>query len=232
MIPTQQSKFNFLILNISTRFKTIVRIEIKIKSLCFVSLKMDIPIGIDLGTTNTCAAIWCDGKAIILSEMPSCVSFTENGYHVGQNSGIHRTNTIVDAKRLIGQNFKTAANFAKYWPFVVVDDGSGIPQYEVECQHEMKYLYAEQISALVLKKVKEDVEIRTRQRIENVVITVPAYFNETQRESTRIAASLAGLSVLKIITEPAAAALAYGTRIEVINEHNVLIYDIGKPNSL
>lgn len=194
-------------------------------------------IGIDLGTTNTCLAIWEKGKAVVLknkagkSTTPSCVSFTPNGYFVGDSaiyqSVAHPQNTIFDAKRLIGRSHGTAKKLAKYWPFNLVNDGQNIPQYEVEYQNEKKNIYPEQISAIVLKKVKDEAESQLGERIENVVITVPAYFNENQRESTKIAAEIAGLNVLKIITEPAAAVLAFGSTIKVIAERNVLVYDIG-----
>lgn len=195
-----------------------------------------ISVGIDLGTTNTCLAYWKEGKAQVMknefaqSTTASCVNFNSYGYSVGYSDirAVDSCNTIFEAKRLIGRNFETATNFANGWPFSVVNDGKSIPQYEVEHLKKKKRFYPEQISAIILKEMKHQAECHLKQPVQNVVITVPAYFDETQRESTKIAADIAGLNALKIISEPAAAALTYGLNTNILEEKNILVYDIGK----
>lgn len=187
-------------------------------------------IGIDLGTTNTCLAVWQNGKVNVIQNSSkqtttlSCVSFGSSGYFVGSLGA----DSIFEAKRIIGKNYVTAKNYAKYWPFDVVDDGNNIPKYEVKIQNQLRQLYPVQISALILKKVKDDAESQLGQKISDAVITVPAYFNDAQREATKDAAFVAGINVLKIINEPAASALAFGYMNKVEDERKVLIYDLGR----
>lgn len=196
----------------------------------------DLAIGIDLGTTNSCAAVWVNGQVkIIKNEMQqtttsSRVTFTKNGYHVGNTSSQNDHNTIYDAKRLMGRDYTTATNLRNslHWPFKFTKDAAENPIYNVECRDAPEMFYPEQISAMILSKLKGDCESYLGHSVKDAVITVPAYFNESQRNDTKLAALVAGLNVLKIITEPAAAALAYGRTNTIDNERNILIYDLGK----
>jgi L1 cell adhesion molecule like protein len=138
-------------------------------------------------------------------------------------------NTIYDAKRLIGRKFSDpiVQRDMKLWPFKVVDDGNDRPQIVVNFKGEEKKFYAEEISAMVLGKMKEIVEAYTGEDAKDVVITVPAYFNDQQRQSTKDAGVIAGLNVLRIINEPTAAAIAYGLDNKSSQERNILIFDFG-----
>lgn len=132
---------------------------------------------------------------------------------------------------MIGHNFKSnvVANFTKHFALDVIDDGKDKPQFSVVCKGGRKNFYPEQISAMILAELKNLSENYLGQPVSNAIITVPAYFNETQRESTKIAGSMAGLNVKKILNEPAAAALAFGHIEHPQKEkQNVLIYDLGK----
>lgn len=191
-----------------------------------------IAIGIDLGTTNTLISVWRDGKAEIIENIPSCVAFGGNGYYVGESAADFAietsSNIIYDNKRVIGQNFTTAKNRLNYLPVAVVNDGKNRPQFDVQLENEPSQFYPVEISALVLKTVKEHAESVLKQCISHCVITVPAYFDDSQRQSTHIAASLAGLTVQKMISEPVAAALAFGIGEKIDRERNILVYDLGK----
>lgn len=194
------------------------------------------PIGIDLGTKNSCIAVWNNGKAEVIqnnqeeSTTPSCISFNRDGYFVGKDAEDQIgscSESIYDIKRIIGLEYATVKNFEKFWSVNFSDDGRGFTKVGVNCGGELKDLYPEQLSAIILMHMKEFAEKKLKERIRNVVITVPAYFNVTQRDATNTAAIMAGLNVLKIISEPAAAALAYGTSVIIEKEKNVLIYDLG-----
>merc|ERR1711976_582816 len=134
------------------------------------------------------------------------------------------TNTIFDAKRLIGRKFDDPVVQAdmKHWPFKVVSD-SGTPKIQVEFKGETKTFAAEEISSMVLSKMKETAEAFVGKDIKDVVVTVPAYFNDSQRQATKDAGAIAGLNVMRIINEPTAAAIAYGLAKKVGAERNVLI---------
>lgn len=194
-------------------------------------------VGIDLGTTNTCVAIWENGKAVVIinssneTTTPSVVSFGSSGFSVGNNSDIGDTtiySEIVYAKSLFGADFNRAKMIANSWPFVLVNDGKNRPKYEVDFKRKKRTFYPEQISALVLRKIKYDAEKQLGRVIKKAVITIPAYFTDAQKQSTRVAAQLAGLEVIKIISEPVAASLAFGHSEKIKKERNVLVYDLGK----
>ncbi len=190
-------------------------------------------IGIDLGTTNSCIAIM-DGsqpKVIENSEgartTPSIVAFTDNERLVGQaakrQAVTNAANTIFGVKRLIGRRFddEDLAKDKKNMPFAVVDGGNGDAWVEVK---DEKYSPS-QISAFILGKMKETAESYLGEEVTQAVITVPAYFNDAQRQATKDAGKIAGLEVLRIINEPTAAALAYG--LDKDESHTIAVYDLG-----
>lgn len=137
-------------------------------------------------------------------------------------------NTVFDAKRLIGRRFddQKIQDDMKHWPFTVISD-SGKPKIQVEFKGELKKFAPEEISSMVLTKMREIAEIYLGSKVSDAVITVPAYFNDSQRQATKDAGSIAGLNVLRIINEPTAAALAYGLDKSLKGEKNVLIFDLG-----
>jgi len=200
-----------------------------------------IAIGIDLGTTYSCVAVWQNDRVEILANdqgnrtTPSYVSFTAEERLVGdaakQLAAANPTNTVFDAKRLIGRRLtdETVVADRKGWPFKVVDGGSGKPKIEVEFKGETKQFLPEEISAMVLTKMKQTAEAYLGQEVKQAVITVPAYFNDAQRQATKDAGAIAGLNVLRIINEPTAAAIAYGLdKVGVSKKaQNVLIFDCG-----
>ncbi len=137
-------------------------------------------------------------------------------------------NTVFDAKRLIGRRFddQKIQEDMKHWPFTVISDG-GKPKIQVEFKGELKKFAPEEVSSMVLTKMREIAEIYLGSKVTDAVITVPAYFNDSQRQATKDAGSIAGLNVLRIINEPTAAALAYGLDKSLKGEKNVLIFDLG-----
>ncbi|ESU06173.1 heat shock protein SSB1 [Fusarium graminearum PH-1] len=196
-------------------------------------------IGIDLGTTYSCVATYEGTNVEIIANeqgsftTPSFVSFTEKERLIGEaaknNAAMNPRNTVFDAKRLIGRRFDdpTVKKDIESWPFKIVDD-NGSPKIEVEYLGENKQFSAQEISSMVLTKMKEIAETKLGKKVEKAVITVPAYFNDNQRQATKDAGSIAGLNVLRIINEPTAAAIAYGLGAgKSEKERNVLIYDLG-----
>merc|ERR1712055_1271836 len=165
---------------------------------------------------------------------PSYVAFTDTERLIGdpaKNQGaINPSNTIFDAKRLIGRKFdeSTVQSDMKHWPFDVVDV-SGRPKLKVEYKNEEKNFTPEEISAMVLTKMKETAESYLGQDVKDAVVTVPAYFNDSQRQATKDAGVIAGLNIIRIINEPTAAAIAYGLekKSEGDNGTNVLVFDFG-----
>jgi len=197
-------------------------------------------IGIDLGTTYSCVGVWRNGQVEIISNnqgnrtTPSYVAFTENERLVGEaaknQASTNPKNTVFDAKRLIGRTFndKAVQNDMKSWPFKVIND-AGKPIVEVEYRGETKHFKPEEISSMVLAKMRETAEDYLGCEVNQAVITVPAYFNDSQRKATQDAGRIAGLNVLRIINEPTAAAISYGLEKmeEGEQERNVLIFDLG-----
>ncbi|KAI9886203.1 MAG: Heat shock protein ssb1 [Watsoniomyces obsoletus] len=196
-------------------------------------------IGIDLGTTYSCVATYEGGPVDIIANeqgsftTPSFVSFTDKERLIGEAAKNQATmnprNTIFDIKRLIGRRFDdpTVKKDIESWPFKVVDQG-GNPFVEVDYLGETKTFSPQEISSMILTKMKEVAETKLGKKVEKAVITVPAYFNDNQRQSTKDAGAIAGLNVLRIINEPTAAAIAYGLGAgKSDKERNVLIYDLG-----
>ena len=142
---------------------------------------------------------------------------------------INPTNTIFDAKRLIGRKHDDASvqSDMKHWPFDVVNHG-GLPKLKVEYKNEDKTFTPEEISAMILTKMKETAEAYLGSDVKEAVVTVPAYFNDSQRQATKDAGVISGLNVLRIINEPTAAAIAYGLDKKGQSESNVLIFDLGR----
>jgi len=195
-------------------------------------------IGVDLGTTYSCVGVFQHGKVEIIANdqgnrtTPSYVAFTDSERLIGDAAknqvAMNPSNTVFDAKRLIGRRFEDQCVHSdmKHWPFNIVDD-SGKPKIEVEYKGEQKTFYPEEISSMVLNKMKETAEAYLGTIIQNAVVTVPAYFNDSQRQATKDAGTISGMNVLRIINEPTAAAIAYGLDKKVGGERNVLIFDLG-----
>ena len=200
---------------------------------------MSTAVGIDLGTTYSCVAVWQNNRVEIIANdqgnrtTPSYVSFTEEERLIGDaakgNAASNPTNTVFDAKRLIGRRFAepSVQSDMKHWPFKVLEGKGGKPEIEVEYKGETKRFMPEEISAAVLQKMKATAEAYLGTSVTEAVITVPAYFNDSQRQATKDAGAIAGLKVLRIINEPTAAALAYGLDRMKDGEQNVLIFDLG-----
>merc|ERR1712226_1674906 len=195
-------------------------------------------IGIDLGTTYSCVGVFQHGKVeIIANDMgnrttPSYVAITEAERLIGDAAknqvAMNPTNTVFDAKRLIGRKFEddVVQKDMKHWPFKVVSDG-GKPKIQVEFKGDEKTFAPEEVSSMVLTKMKETAEAYLGKKVANAVITVPAYFNDSQRQATKDAGTISGMNILRIINEPTAAAIAYGLDKKVGAERNVLIFDLG-----
>ncbi|MCJ1415548.1 Heat shock protein ssb1 [Xylographa parallela] len=196
-------------------------------------------IGIDLGTTYSCVANYEGTNVEIIANeqgsftTPSFVSFTDEERLIGEaaknQAAMNPTNTIFDIKRLIGRRFDdpTVKKDIETWPFKVVDQG-GSPMVQVEYLKETKTFSPQEISSMVLMKMKEVAETKLGKKVKKAVITVPAYFNDNQRQATKDAGAIADLQVLRIINEPTAAAIAYGLGSgKSEKERNVLIYDLG-----
>jgi len=196
-------------------------------------------IGIDLGTTYSCVGVFKNDKVEIIANdqgintTPSYVAFTEEERLIGDaaknQTARNPTNTVFDAKRLIGRKFndKIVQADVKLWPFKVESGPGDKPLIVVKYKGEQKKFQAEEISSMVLVKMKEIAEAYLGKQIKNAVVTVPAYFNDSQRQATKDAGQIAGLNVQRIINEPTAAAIAYGLDKKGQGERNVLIFDLG-----
>ena len=197
-----------------------------------------VAIGIDIGTTYSCVGIWKNDRVEIISNdqgnrtTPSYVAFNDQERLIGDSAknqaSMNPINTLYDAKRMIGKKYNdhTVQEDMKLWPFNVKSNDNK-PTFEVEYMNEKKTFYPEEISAMILTKMKEISESFLGTEVKDAVITVPAYFNDSQRQATKDAGSIAGLNVLRIINEPTAAAMAYGLNKDSKQEKNVLIYDFG-----
>uniref|UniRef100_A0A0K0EHA6 Heat shock protein 70 n=1 Tax=Strongyloides stercoralis TaxID=6248 RepID=A0A0K0EHA6_STRER len=196
-------------------------------------------VGIDLGTTYSCVGVFQHGKVEIIANdqgnrtTPSYVAFTDSERLIGDAAknqvAMNPQNSVFDAKRLIGRKFDDSAVQAdmKHWPFKVISADGGRPKVQVEFKGEVKTFFPEEISSMVLTKMKETAEAYLGQTVTDAVVTVPAYFNDSQRQATKDAGAIAGLNVLRIINEPTAAAIAYGLDKKGVSERNVLIFDLG-----
>ena len=196
-------------------------------------------IGIDLGTTYSCVAHFANDRVEIIANdqgnrtTPSYVAFTDTERLIGDaaknQAAMNPANTVFDAKRLIGRKFSDSEvqTDASHFPFKVIDKG-GKPNIQVEFKGETKVFTPEEISSMVLVKMKEIAESFLGVTVKDAVVTVPAYFNDSQRQATKDAGLIAGLNVLRIINEPTAAAIAYGLdKKDAMREQNVLVFDLG-----
>ncbi|EDO19564.1 hypothetical protein Kpol_1018p97 [Vanderwaltozyma polyspora DSM 70294] len=195
-------------------------------------------VGIDLGTTYSCVAHFANDRVEIIANdqgnrtTPSYVAFTDTERLIGDaaknQAAINPENTVFDAKRLIGRKFNDpeVTTDAKHFPFKIIDR-EGKPVIQVEFKGETKTFTPEEVSSMVLTKMRETAEAYLGDKVNDAVVTVPAYFNDSQRQATKDAGTIAGLNVLRIINEPTAAAIAYGLDKKGTTEHNVLIFDLG-----
>ncbi len=199
---------------------------------------MSTAIGIDLGTTYSCVGVWKNGRVEIIANdqgnrtTPSYVAFNETERLIGDaaknQASVNPENTIFDAKRMIGKKFddSTIQHDRSHWPFKISSKDGGI-QIEATYKNEKKYFTPEEISSMVLTKLKETAEAYLGETVKDAVITVPAYFNDSQRQATKDAGTIAGLNVLRVINEPTAAAIAYGLDQKKDKELNIIIFDFG-----
>ena len=201
----------------------------------------EIAAGFDIGTTTSCAAIWVNDRVEIIPDtqtgsriIPSYVSFSDAEKLVGDaaknQSTMNPKNTVYDTKRLIGRKYTddVVQKDIKHWSFAVSGDKDNKPLINVKYKNEDKTFHPEEVSAMVIQRLKETTESYLGHELKKVVITVPAYFNDSQRQATKDAGAIAGLEVLRIINEPTAAAIAYGLdKTEDKKEKNILVFDCG-----
>jgi molecular chaperone DnaK len=193
-------------------------------------------LGIDLGTTNSCMAVMDAGEPLVLENSegkrttPSVVAFTKSGERVVGDAAKRQAvtnsrNTIYSIKRFMGRKFDEVQEEIKRMPYKVVKASNGDCAVEVEVDGKAKQFSPPEISAMILAKLKADAETRLGEKITQAVITVPAYFNDSQRQATKDAGRIAGLEVLRIINEPTAASLAYG--LDKKKDEKIAVYDLG-----
>lgn len=200
----------------------------------------DVAIGIDLGTCMSCVGVFQNGRVEIIANdqgnriTPSVVAFNGEERLAGDaaknQAAMNPHNTVYEVKRLIGRKFsdREVQDDIKLWPYTVKADKADKPLIEVDYMGEKKQFHPEEVSAMVLGKMKEVAESYLSQPVKKAVITVPAYFSDAQRQSTKDAAAIAGLEVLRIINEPTAAAIAYGLdKKNDGKEKAVIIFDCG-----
>jgi len=197
-------------------------------------------VGIDLGTTYSCVGVWQHDRVEIIANdqgnrtTPSYVAFTDTERLIGDAAknqvAMNPSNTVFDVKRLIGRKYSDACvqDDIKLWPFNVKSGEGEKPMCQVEYKGEEKIFSAEEISSMILVKMKEVAEAYLSKDVKNAVVTVPAYFNDSQRQATKDAGAIAGLNIMRIINEPTAAAIAYGLdKKGTAGEKNILIFDLG-----
>jgi len=193
-------------------------------------------LGIDLGTTNSCMAVIEGGEPSVLENSegkrttPSVVAFTKSGERIVGDAAKRQAvtnsrNTIYSIKRFMGRKFDEVQAEIKLVPYKVVKAANGDVAVEVEVGGKPKRFSPQEISAIILSKLKADAETRLGEKITQAVITVPAYFNDSQRQATKDAGRIAGLEVLRIINEPTAASLAYG--LDKKKDEKIAVYDLG-----
>jgi molecular chaperone DnaK len=190
-------------------------------------------VGIDLGTTNSCVAVMEGGQPVVIANSegsrttPSVVAYTKNGDRlVGQiakrQAVMNPENTFYSVKRFIGRKYDEITSEATQVSYKVVRDGSNV---KIDCPAAGKKFAPEEISAQVLRKLADDASKYLGEKVTQAVITVPAYFNDSQRQATKDAGKIAGLEVLRIVNEPTAAALAYG--LDKKSNETILVFDLG-----
>jgi L1 cell adhesion molecule like protein len=204
---------------------------------------MPYAIGIDLGTTTSCVAVWKNNQVEIISNehglrtTPSYVAFNNTERLIGDAAknqmASNSKNTVFDVKRLIGRKFndpvvKTVSDHA---PYSISSDENENIRICVEFKDEVKKYLPEEISAMVLLKMKQTAEAYLGEEVKDAVITVPAYFENGQKQATKDAGTIAGLNVLRIVSEPTAAALAYGLDKSTLGEQNIIVFDCGGKQS-
>src|SRR5256885_6516477 len=193
-------------------------------------------LGIDLGTTNSCMAVMEGGEPVVLENSegrrvtPSVVAFSKNGERLVGDAAKRQAvtnarNTIYSIKRFMGRKFDEVQEELKRVPYKVVRASNGDAWVEVEIDGKPKQFSPPEISAMILGKLKADAEMRMGEKITQAVITVPAYFNDSQRQATKDAGRIAGLEVLRIINEPTAASLAYG--LDTKKDEEIAVYALG-----
>ena len=205
-----------------------------------MSKEDNVGIGIDLGTTTSCVAVWIGDRVEVIPDhqtgsriIPSYVSFTAEEKLVGDASKnvstMYPKSTLYDIKRLIGRKYDdhVVQEDKKLWSFDISPDENNKPVIELEYKGEQKKFYPEEISAMVLARLKETAEAYLGHPVKKAVVTVPAYFNDSQRQATKDACVISGMECLRIINEPTAAAIAYGLDKKTDNESTILIYDEG-----
>jgi heat shock protein 1/8 len=203
------------------------------------SNKKKVAIGIDLGTVNSCVGVFVNGKIEIIANdqgnrtTPSMIAFNDTERLVGDSArnqaSSNSKNTVYDAKRLIGRKFtdQVVKDEITNLSYTVKKGADDKPLIEVQYKGEVKDFSPEEISSMVLSKMKEIAEAYTGNDVKQAVITVPAYFNDAQRQATKDAGAIAGIEVLRIINEPTAAAIAYGLDKKSSKEQKILIFDMG-----
>ncbi|CAM8965830.1 unnamed protein product [Rhodiola kirilowii] len=227
-------------MSISTIAKISLFCSLLLPVLCVAEAphKIGTVIGIDLGTTYSCVGVYKDGRVDIIANdqgnriTPSWVAFTDTERLIGEaakNQAVQNSErTIFDVKRLIGRRFDDpeVQRDLKFLPYKIVNK-DGKPYIQVKVKGEEKVFSPEEISAMILQKMKETAESYLGKKIKDAVITVPAYFNDAQRQATKDAGVIAGLNVARMINEPTAAAIAYGLDKKADGEKNILVFDLG-----